>query len=515
MAYLPPEQAVVGDGARRRVPGRALPGHGRHRRADADLRPREHAGSAPSAAQHPLLREARADDRRADRPHRRRAGDRDPPPRVHDQPARGVRRRGGGAADRGATAAPRPCSRSARPRPRSSCATAWRSASTARSTCWPTTSSTAQATARAIVDAIAAEREAGTEYDIVFFGNESADAGNYQVGIRVAHALGRPCVTGVKAVALEDGGLRCEQEVAGGRDVYRVPLPAVVTVKEGLNLPRYPSVPGPPAGEEEAARRPDAGAGCRRASRRCGSSCPRTRAPRPRCWAAAPRPRRPSSSCSTGSGSCDDAVLVLVEHDGGEADDLSRQAATLARGYAEAAGEPLEAVLIGPVADAAAGLGALGVSTAHVAEHDGLAAYAPQAWGRAIAGAGLAARPGGRRRAGERARRPRRMAHAAAISDLPLAANCIAAAPGDPAAVTRVRWGGSLLEEARAARRARSSSRSPPHAVEAQAAAAPATTAVEAFTPDAGRRRPRRAASSSAPRPTPAAASRSPTRRSS
>jgi electron transfer flavoprotein beta subunit len=37
---------------------------------------------------------------------------------------------------------------------------------------------------------------------------------------------------------------RCEQEVEGGRDVYMVPLPAVLTVKEGLNLPRYPSVPG-------------------------------------------------------------------------------------------------------------------------------------------------------------------------------------------------------------------------------------------------------------------------------
>ena len=145
-----------------------------------------------------------------------------------------------------------------------------------------------QATARAIVDAIAAEREAGTEYDIVFFGNESADAGNYQVGIRVAHALGRPCVTGVKAVALEDGGLRCEQEVAGGRDVYRVPLPAVVTVKEGLNLPRYPSVPGRLRAKKKPVDAPDAGAGCRRASRRCASSCPWTRAPRPRCWAAAP-----------------------------------------------------------------------------------------------------------------------------------------------------------------------------------------------------------------------------------
>jgi electron transfer flavoprotein beta subunit len=101
-----------------------------------------------------------------------------------------------------------------------------------------------QATAAAILESIAAEREAGVEYDLIVFGNESADAGNYQVGIRVAHALGRPCVTGVKAIVVEDGTLRCEQEVAAGRDVYRVPLPAVVTVKEGLNLPRYPSVPG-------------------------------------------------------------------------------------------------------------------------------------------------------------------------------------------------------------------------------------------------------------------------------
>jgi electron transfer flavoprotein beta subunit len=36
----------------------------------------------------------------------------------------------------------------------------------------------------------------------------------------------------------------CEQEVDGGRDVYVVPMPAVLAVKEGLNLPRYPSVPG-------------------------------------------------------------------------------------------------------------------------------------------------------------------------------------------------------------------------------------------------------------------------------
>jgi electron transfer flavoprotein beta subunit len=99
----------------------------------------------------------------------------------------------------------------------------------------------AHATAAAIVDAIAAD---GTGFDLIVFGNESADAGNYQVGIRVAHALGRPVVTGLKALAVEGERLRCEQDTGAGRDVYLVPLPAVVTVKEGLNLPRYPSVPG-------------------------------------------------------------------------------------------------------------------------------------------------------------------------------------------------------------------------------------------------------------------------------
>jgi len=100
-----------------------------------------------------------------------------------------------------------------------------------------------QATAGAIVDAIRADEAANEPFDLVFFGNESADSGGFQVGIRVAHALGRPVATGLKGVTVESGSVRCEQEVAGGRDVYVLPLPAVATVLEGLNLPRYPSVP--------------------------------------------------------------------------------------------------------------------------------------------------------------------------------------------------------------------------------------------------------------------------------
>jgi electron transfer flavoprotein beta subunit len=98
-----------------------------------------------------------------------------------------------------------------------------------------------QATADVIVAAIQSEPE---PFDLILFGNESADAGNYQVAIRVAHKLNLPVVTGIKAITKQDGSLRCEQEVPGGRDVYELPMPAVVTVKEGINLPRYPSVPG-------------------------------------------------------------------------------------------------------------------------------------------------------------------------------------------------------------------------------------------------------------------------------
>jgi electron transfer flavoprotein beta subunit len=97
-----------------------------------------------------------------------------------------------------------------------------------------------QATAAAIVDAIRGE----DAFDLVLFGNESADAGNYQVGIRVAYALGLPVVTGLKKIEVQGDRVRCERDVGGARDVYEAPLPAVLTTLEGLNLPRYPSVPG-------------------------------------------------------------------------------------------------------------------------------------------------------------------------------------------------------------------------------------------------------------------------------
>lgn len=101
-----------------------------------------------------------------------------------------------------------------------------------------------ESTAAAIADAVRADEATAGPFDLILLGNEAADAGGYQVGVRLGRALGRPTVTGIKGIALADGGVRCEQEVAGGRDVYRLPLPALVAVLEGLNTPRFPSVPG-------------------------------------------------------------------------------------------------------------------------------------------------------------------------------------------------------------------------------------------------------------------------------
>jgi electron transfer flavoprotein beta subunit len=100
------------------------------------------------------------------------------------------------------------------------------------------------ATAAAIVETIDSERAAGRAYDIVMFGNESADSAGYQVGIRVADGLDLPCVTGIKALEVAGEGIRVRRQTESGWETAELSLPAVVTVKEGLNLPRYPSLPG-------------------------------------------------------------------------------------------------------------------------------------------------------------------------------------------------------------------------------------------------------------------------------
>lgn len=101
-----------------------------------------------------------------------------------------------------------------------------------------------QRTARALVEAIRVLEAGDGPFDLILFGNESADAGGYQVGVRVAHALGRPMVNGIKGIEIEHGMATARRPTDSATEVYRLPLPAVLGVKEGINLPRYPTLKG-------------------------------------------------------------------------------------------------------------------------------------------------------------------------------------------------------------------------------------------------------------------------------
>ena len=62
--------------------------------------------------------------------------------------------------------------------------------------------------------------------------------------VEAVRALGRPSVNGIKAIEIADGVLTARRESDAGFEVYRMNLPAAVGVKEGINLPRYPTLPG-------------------------------------------------------------------------------------------------------------------------------------------------------------------------------------------------------------------------------------------------------------------------------
>lgn len=103
-----------------------------------------------------------------------------------------------------------------------------------------------QRTAAALVEAIGTLESGGDPFDLILMGNESADSGGFQVGVRVAHALGRPIVNGIKGIEVDAqaGAVSAQRAVDGGFERYRLPLPCVLGIKEGINLPRYPTMKG-------------------------------------------------------------------------------------------------------------------------------------------------------------------------------------------------------------------------------------------------------------------------------
>ena len=177
-------------------------------------------------------------------------------------------------------------------------------------------------------------------------------------------------------------------------------------------------------------------------------------------------------------------ILALVEHEDGQAVETSLQGLTLARELAHRQGLPLEAIVFGNVESNA--VAKYGAGVMHVIRHELLDGFAPEAWGRSLAALMESLKPEAVVAAGTD-RGNEVMAHLGAETGLPMAANCTTVAPGDSYTVTRLRWGGSLLEEAELSGSIKLLTVAP-HAVRAEPAPSPTEVEVVPFQPPLGER---------------------------
>ena len=170
------------------------------------------------------------------------------------------------------------------------------------------------------------------------------------------------------------------------------------------------------------------------------------------------------------------SVVVLVEHDRGTLVAASEEALTLGRALAAALATACEAVTIGAAADGlAADLARTGVAVVHQAHHEALADYGPEVWADALASLVTDVEPAVVLACGTD-RGQEVLAGLAARLDLPFVANVVPddLAPGTGRwALTRVRWGGSLLERTTLDATGPVLLTSAPHAVEPVDADAP------------------------------------------
>ncbi|MFL5583318.1 MAG: electron transfer flavoprotein subunit beta/FixA family protein, partial [Gemmatimonadaceae bacterium] len=97
--------------------------------------------------------------------------------------------------------------------------------------------------ALAIATTLSAELKNGA-YDLVLFGKMSPDSSNGAVGPMTAELLGLPCVTAISSLEIADGKGKAKRELEGAQEIVEFPLPAVLTVDEGLNTARLPSLKG-------------------------------------------------------------------------------------------------------------------------------------------------------------------------------------------------------------------------------------------------------------------------------
>lgn len=178
------------------------------------------------------------------------------------------------------------------------------------------------------------------------------------------------------------------------------------------------------------------------------------------------------------------SLLVVCDHDRGVLADASLEALTYGRKLAEAGGLELSAVVIGAGAEAASSeLAGYGAAKVHLVSHPILTDFGPEAWGETVAQLVRSIEAKSVLACGTE-RGNEVVAQAAARLDQPFVANCRSIDPGDEEwAITRVQWGGSLLEDVILASEVQFMTVAH-HAVEASKADVPAEGIVASFQPE-------------------------------
>lgn len=97
-----------------------------------------------------------------------------------------------------------------------------------------------QYTTTKILEAFFEDRDA----DLILAGNVSIDEASGQVGPRLAEALGMPYVTTITSLTIDGDKVSIDKDVEGDVEKIETTLPLLVTCQQGLNEPRYPSLPG-------------------------------------------------------------------------------------------------------------------------------------------------------------------------------------------------------------------------------------------------------------------------------
>jgi electron transfer flavoprotein beta subunit len=122
----------------------------------------------------------------------------------------------------------------------------------------------------AVAEALAAELRNGG-FDLILFGRMSLDAANQAVAPMVAELLGLPCITAVSALDVAGGAVKARRELEGAAELVECPLPAVVSIDEGVARPRYPSLKGIMAAKKKPLEVRPAQLGAVRMTRRMAS----------------------------------------------------------------------------------------------------------------------------------------------------------------------------------------------------------------------------------------------------